>query len=305
MFNNLYHGKSVLITGNTGFKGSWLTLWLLKLGAEVVGFSDKTPTTPALFECASIEPRITHYSGDIRDLDSLVELIKNTRPEFLFHLAAQAIVSTSQQDPITTISTNTIGTANVLEALRLTGHSCVTVIITSDKCYENHEWDWGYRESDQLGGKDIYSGSKGAAEIIFHSYYHSFFKTSDANVRLATARAGNVIGGGDWAMDRIVADCMRCWANGQPVSIRNPNSTRPWQHVLEPLSGYLALAASLYYSSELSGEALNFGPSSHQNNTVVDLIQELSRHWGFSNSQVAYEIQLEQPNKEAQLLKLN
>jgi CDP-glucose 4,6-dehydratase len=305
MFGNIYQDKRVLITGNTGFKGSWLSSWLLKLGAEVAGLSDCVPTQPSLFETAQLSQRIAHRFGDIRDIDTLHRVIAEFKPDFVFHLAAQAIVSTSYQKPLETITTNVVGTANVLEALRRVNHPCVAVVITSDKCYENVEWPWGYKETDHLGGKDIYSGTKGAAEIIFHSYFHSFFKMPDCPVRLATGRAGNVIGGGDWAKDRIVVDCMRNWSEGLSVEIRSPRATRPWQHVLEPLSGYLTLGAALANAEQLNGESFNFGPRSEQNRTVLELLTDLSRYWHFTDPQEAYRVTGDVPFHEAGLLKLN
>jgi CDP-glucose 4,6-dehydratase len=305
MFNKLYDRKKVLITGHTGFKGSWLATWLVKLGANVIGFSDCIPTDPSLFEAAGLKNRIDHRTGDVRNLSTLISLIDEVRPDFVFHLAAQAIVSTSYQYPIETITTNVIGTANVLEALRQVNHPCAAVIITSDKCYENVEWVWGYKETDHLGGKDIYSGSKGAAEVIFHSYIHSFFNKPECRVRLATGRAGNVIGGGDWAKDRIVVDCMRNWAVMHPVEIRSPRATRPWQHVLEPLSGYLTLGIELAKSDQLVGESFNFGPRSEQNRTVLELLTDLSRYWNFDAPEQAYKVTSDVPFHEAGLLKLN
>jgi CDP-glucose 4,6-dehydratase len=305
MFKDVYKGKKILITGHTGFKGSWLSTWLLKLGAQVVGLSDRIPTNPSLFETTELANRIDHRFGDIKNLDALVWLVKDVRPDFVFHLAAQSIVSTSNIEPINTIMTNVVGTANLLEALRAVKHPCTAVIITSDKCYENVEWPWGYKETDHLGGKDIYSGSKGAAEIIFHSYFFSYFKQSDSLVRMATGRAGNVIGGGDWAKDRIVADCMRNWSENKPVEIRSPRATRPWQHVLEPLSGYLALGASLSESDTLTGESFNFGPRSEQNRTVLELLTDLSHYWGFKNPCEAYTVTDDISFKESNLLKLN
>lgn len=305
MFKKAYEGRRVLITGHTGFKGSWLATWLHKLGAHVVGLSDRVPTRPSLFEAANLASHVDHRTGDIRDLRTLVSLIEEVRPDFVFHLAAQAIVSTSYESPIDTITTNVVGTASVLEALRLVNHDCTAVIITSDKCYENVEWPWGYKETDHLGGKDIYSGSKGAAEVIFHSYFHSFFRKPDCRVRLATGRAGNVIGGGDWAKDRIVVDCMRSWSENRPVEIRSPRATRPWQHVLEPLSGYLTLGAALAESASLAGESFNFGPRSEQNRTVLDLLTDLSQYWHFSEPEQAYRVTADIPFHEAGLLKLN
>ena len=304
MFANAYEGRRVLVTGHTGFKGSWLTSWLLKLGAEVVGVSHDVPTRPAMFEELALAERIKNIQIDIRDLGTMRDLIASERPDFLFHLAAQAIVSTSYTDPVDTISTNVVGTMNVLEALRTLDRPCVAVFITSDKCYDNVEWEWGYRETDGLGGKDVYSGSKGAAELVIKSYLHSFFQ-DDNPVRLAVGRAGNVIGGGDWARDRLVVDCMRAWSEGGSVEIRSPQATRPWQHVLEPLSGYLALGQALAEQPHLHGEAFNFGPRAEQNRTVAELLGDLGRHWGFDDSDSAFRIVDEIPFHEAGLLKLN
>jgi CDP-glucose 4,6-dehydratase len=305
MFSNIYAGKKVLVTGHTGFKGSWLTAWLLRLGADVIGYSRDIPTTPAMFSELNLVKKIQHHTGDVRDLDPLRSLIISERPNFVFHLAAQAIVSTSYADPVDTITTNVIGTMNVLEALRGVDFACVAILITSDKCYDNVEWVWGYRETDALGGKDIYSGSKGAAELVIKSYLNSFFQDGKNQVRIGIGRAGNVIGGGDWAPDRIVADIMRAWHEERTVEIRSPNATRPWQHVLEPLSGYLALGMHLYQSAVLHGEAFNFGPRAEQNRTVVDLITELSQRWGFADPSKAYQVTGNIPFYEASLLKLN
>jgi CDP-glucose 4,6-dehydratase len=305
MFGNIYKGRKVLITGHTGFKGSWLTSWLVKLGAQVIGVSDKVPTAPAMFEVNNLEPHITHYFLDIRDYRQLRRVIETHQPQFVFHLAAQAIVSTSYESPLDTISTNVMGTATVLEVLKDVNPDCTAVLITSDKCYENVEWAWGYKETDHLGGKDIYSGSKGAAEVIVHSYCHSFFKRPNNKVKLATARAGNVIGGGDWAKDRIVVDCVRKWAEGAAVDIRSPDATRPWQHVLEPLSGYLTLGRALSQNDLLHGESFNFGPRAEQNHTVLDLLSDLSKTWHFASPHDAYRVTARLPFHEAGLLKLN
>ncbi|MBC8739242.1 CDP-glucose 4,6-dehydratase [Paraburkholderia sp. UCT31] len=305
LFNNAYKGRKVLITGHTGFKGSWLASWLTKLGAEVCGYSNGIPTTPSLFEAASIQKNIRHELGDIRDVARLRALCLEYKPDFVFHLAAQAIVSTSYAEPFETFGVNAMGTAAVLEALRLVDWPCVAVVITSDKAYDNVEWPWGYRETDRLGGKDIYSGSKGAAELVFNSYFHSFFAKPDCPVRLATARAGNVIGGGDWAVDRIVADCIRAWCNGKPVDLRSPNATRPWQHVLEPLSGYLTLASKMVDRVELHGESFNFGPRAEQNATVLELLRSLAKIWGFSDPGEGYVVTNNSPFQESSLLKLN
>lgn len=303
MFGNTFDGKTVLVTGHTGFKGAWLTTWLLGLGAKVVGLSREVPTDPSLFAVAWLEGRIDHRIVDVRDLAATAEVVRETRPDFVFHLAAQAIVSTSYADPVDTFTTNAIGTLSVLEALRTVDWPCVAVMITSDKCYDNVEWVWGYKETDALGGKDIYSGSKGAAELVIKSYHHSFFADSGL-VRLGIGRAGNVIGGGDWAKDRIVVDCVKAWNEGRAVEIRSPSATRPWQHVLEPLSGYLALAQRLSADGALHGEAFNFGPRAEQNRTVVDLLTDLGATWGIAPDQ-AYSITGNIPFHEAGLLKLN
>jgi CDP-glucose 4,6-dehydratase len=233
------------------------------------------------------------------------DIITYEQPDFIFHLAAQPIVSTSYDNPIETITSNVIGTTNILEVLRVSNHPCTAVFITSDKAYDNIEQVWGYKEDDKMGGKDIYSGSKGAAELIIKSYYHSFFKAPDCNIKLSIGRAGNVIGGGDWAQDRIVVDCMRAWCRNESVEIRSPNATRPWQHVLEPLSGYLYLGSQLYINSALHGEAFNFGPRAEQNHTVVQLLKDLSTYWNMTDTNNAFTITHNIPFHEAGLLKLN
>lgn len=305
MFSNTYKGKKILVTGHTGFKGSWLTTWLLNLSAEVIGVSKDIPTQPSMFEMLGVANKIEHHMVDVRDFDSLSQVIESEKPDFVFHLAAQAIVSTSYSEPLDTISSNLMGTANILEALRVSNHECTAIIITSDKAYDNIEQIWGYKENDSMGGKDIYSGSKGAAELIFKSYYHSFFKSEKSNVSLAVTRAGNVIGGGDWAQDRIVVDCVKAWSNNKSVEIRSPEATRPWQHVMEPLSGYLNLGQQLYRNKNLNGESFNFGPRSEQNHTVVELLEDLSKYWHFDNSSDAYTVIDNIPFHEAGLLKLN
>lgn len=305
MFDNIYRNKKVLVTGNTGFKGSWLTVWLLKLGARVYGISKDVPTEPAMFDELSLKDKIEYYNADIRDLESVSQIINQVKPDFLFHLAAQSLVSVSYSEPVETISTNVLGTTNILEALRTVNHKCSGIIITSDKCYDNVEWVWGYKETDHLGGKDIYSGSKGAAELIIKSYYHSFFSKSDSNIKIASTRAGNVIGGGDWAKDRIVPDFIRSWSNNEIVEIRSPNSTRPWQHVLEPLSGYLTLGMQLYKCNDLNGQNFNFGPLSQYSLTVKMLIEDLSKYWNNSDTVQTYKITGNIKFHEAGLLKLN
>ena len=305
MFENIYQNKKVLVTGHTGFKGSWLTTWLLNLGADVIGVSRDIPTQPSMFEILGLADKIQHHVIDIRDIESLGQLVSDEKPDFVFHLAAQAIVSTSYDSPLDTISSNVMGTTNLLESLRISNHQCTAVIITSDKAYDNIEQVWGYKENDPMGGKDIYSGSKGAAELIFKSYYHSFFKSKESNVCLAVARAGNVIGGGDWAQDRIVVDCVEAWSKGESVEIRSPEATRPWQHVLEPLSGYLNLGQALVDDKSLNGEGLNFGPRAEQNHTVVELLKDLSEYWYFDNVSDAFTVTDNIPFHEAGLLKLN
>ena len=305
MLNKNYQGKKVLVTGHTGFKGSWLTAWLLKLGAKVCGLSDQIPTNPSMFVELGLDQKIENHFCDIRDFEGVSKILTEFAPDYVFHLAAQPIVSVSYEDPLSTISTNVMGTAVLLEALRLWNQPCNVVVITSDKCYENVEWVFGYKETDHLGGKDIYSGSKGAAEVIFHAYYNSFFKNPNNKIRLATGRAGNVIGGGDWAKDRIVVDCMKNWADGKIVELRSPEATRPWQHVLEPLSGYLTLGSQLNSDNQLLGESFNFGPRSEQNRTVLELLTDLSQQWNFNKAEDAYSVTDNIPFHEAGLLKLN
>jgi CDP-glucose 4,6-dehydratase len=300
----VFSDKKVLITGHTGFKGSWISLWLRQKGARLYGISKDIPTQPSLFEALDLEDEMEHILLDIRDLTALKTEINRIQPDFIFHMAAQPIVSLSYSDPIETYSSNVIGTANVLEAIRILTNKCVAIFITSDKCYENVEWVWGYKETDNLGGKDIYSGSKAAAEIVIHSYFHSFIKKMP-NIKMASVRAGNVIGGGDWAADRIVPDCMRSWSQKKKVEIRNPGATRPWQHVLEPLSGYLTIAAELWKGGGFNGESYNFGPPSENSITVKELLEKLGNSWGFQNSEDCYTQTGELKFSEAGLLKLN
>lgn len=283
MFGNIYKGKKVLVTGNTGFKGSWLSVWLLELGAEVYGISNSIPSVPAMFEVLSLSKKVKHHDLDIRDAKALHDCVHLIQPDFIFHLAAQPIVATSYADPIGTISTNAMGSVNVMDAARTLSNRCNLVMITSDKCYENVEWLYGYREIDRLGGKDIYSASKAAAEILIYSYYHSFIKHLP-NLRMASVRAGNVIGGGDWAEKRLVPDCIRSWTKGETVVIRNPASTRPWQHVLEPVGGYLVTGQYLAESDKINGEAFNFGPSADQIFSVKEVLDAIKKHWNLPSS---------------------
>jgi CDP-glucose 4,6-dehydratase len=305
MFNNIYEGKKVLVTGNTGFKGAWLTTWFLELGADVYGISNGVPSQPSMFDVLKLEENITYYEEDIRNLSAIVKIVKEVQPDFLFHLAAQPIVKTSYVDPVDTMTSNIIGTTHLLEALRLSNHECTAVFITSDKCYDNIEWVWGYREHDALGGKDPYSASKGAAELMIKTYYHSYFKKEDSNIKVSAVRAGNVIGGGDWAANRLIPDIVRSWSKNEAVEIRSPHATRPWQHVLEPLSGYLRAGQVLYNKPELNGEAYNFGPTAEQSKTVLELLVEISNNWDFEEGAERYNVH-ENPNfHEAGLLKLN
>ena len=301
--SSFFLNKKVLITGNTGFKGSWLSVWLNLLGAKIYGLALDPPTNPSLFEKAKLSRITVNNIIDIRDSEKVINLIEKIKPDFIFHLAAQPLVKYSYSNPVETWQTNVIGTVNILESLRLLKNKCIGIIITSDKCYENQEWEWGYRENDKLGGSDPYSGSKGSAELAFTSYYKSFFSDSSLNnIRIASARAGNVIGGGDWAKDRIVPDCIKAWSQKMSVIIKSPDSTRPFQHVLEPLSGYLSLAEQLTFNSKLSGQSFNFGPSSNSNYKVIDVVKELSKSWGESN----WEVQIDKNiYSETKLLKLN
>ncbi|MES2588752.1 MAG: CDP-glucose 4,6-dehydratase [Bacteroidota bacterium] len=304
MFEEKYKNKKVLITGNTGFKGAWLSIWLKHLGADVYGVSNEIPTTPSIFEVCNLQNEITHFFEDIRNLAAIKQIIENIQPDFIFHLAAQPIVSESYKEPVDTFTINVIGTTNVLEAVRVLNRPVNLIMITSDKCYENVEWTWGYRENDRLGGKDPYSASKGAAELVIYSFYHSFFRSPDSKVKLTSVRAGNVIGGGDWAVSRIVPDAMRSWSKQERVQIRSPYATRPWQHVLEPLSGYLMAGVKLDDDNNLSGESFNFGPSSDQNHTVLELLEKLSEYWFTKDGNSMIDTQ-ESTFHEAGLLKLN
>lgn len=280
MFSNIYAGRRVLITGHTGFKGSWLSNWLLKLGADVAGLSNGLPSNPSNFAVLGLENRLKHHTGDVTDAARVAQVIREFQPEMVFHLAAQALVRRSYNDPVTTFATNAMGSLQVLEAVRHAPAVRALVMVTSDKCYHNVEWIWGYRENDRLGGEDPYSASKACAEVISHSYIRSFFNPNTGLAAVATARAGNVIGGGDWAEDRIVPDCMRSWSGGRTVQIRSPHATRPWQHVLEPLSGYLHLGARLWSrDAAVLGQSYNFGPDSTVNHPVSRLIENLGRDW--------------------------
>lgn len=283
LFGGAYCGKRVLLTGHTGFKGAWLAEWLLALGAEVTGFALPPPTEPSLFVQLGLESRLEHRLGDIRDLAAVRRVVDDTRPEFIFHLAAQSLVRLSYAQPVETFSTNVMGSAHLLEAVRLADQPCVVLCATSDKCYENRGALSAYREEDPLGGHDPYSSSKAATELVVAAYRRSYFQVDRTPaVALASGRAGNVIGGGDWAADRIVPDAMRALDRGAAIPVRNPRATRPWQHVLEPLAGYLALAASMAGADPSRvadlASAFNFGPHADSNRSVRDLITEVLKH---------------------------
>ena len=269
----------------------------------MIGVSNNIPTNPSNYGACCLENIIEHHQIDVRDRKSLNDLIEKKKPDFCFHLAAQALVGPSYSNPLETFSTNMLGSANVLDSLRFQKKSTVVIMITSDKVYENLEWEWGYRELDKLGGKDPYSASKSMAEIAIRSYVETYFKNPESKIKLGITRAGNVIGGGDWAIDRIVPDCVKAWSCNEVVKIRNPSSTRPWQHVLEPLGGYLVLAAKLYSGNGMQGEAYNFGPHANKNHTVSILIDEMAKHWE-KVSWIDESIAHNQIN-EAGLLKLN
>ena len=300
-----WKGKRVFLTGHTGFKGSWLSLWLQSMGAQVVGYALAPPTNPSLFVATNAAEEMTSLVGDIRDFSSLSSAFLKYQPEIVIHMAAQPLVRYSYVNPIETYSTNLMGTVHLLEASRLAGSVRAIVNVTSDKCYENHEWLWGYRENEPMGGHDPYSSSKGCAELITSAYRSSYFNPMDyANhgIALATARAGNVIGGGDWAEDRLIPDIMNALTHGNPVNIRNPHAIRPWQHVLEPLSGYLLLAERLYKEGTSYAEGWNFGPSDEDAKPVLWITERLIDMWGEGASWVLDE---KSHPHEAHHLKLN
>lgn len=293
-------GKRVLVTGHTGFKGSWLSLWLQSMGAELRGVALTPPTTPAMFDVACVAEGMDHQIADIRDYERISSLVAEFKPEILIHMAAQPLVRLSYQQPIETYATNVMGTVHVLEAARNAGSVRAIVNVTTDKCYENKEWVWGYREDEPMGGHDPYSNSKGCAELVSSAYRKSFLKAE--GVALATARAGNVIGGGDWAQDRLVPDILRALVKQQPVQIRNPDAIRPWQHVLEPLSGYLLLAECLYENGQDYSEAWNFGPRDEDARPVQWIVKQLCEYWGHG---AAWATQSGEHPHEAGYLKLD
>lgn len=281
--HGFYPGKRILITGHTGFKGAWLSLWLGRLGAQVIGYALAPPTTPNLFDVCQLGENMISIIADIRDLDRLTDIFHTYHPEIVFHLAAQSLVRYSYRKPVETYSTNVMGTVHLLEACRQTPSVRGLVNITSDKCYKNHEWVWGYREIDPLGGYDPYSSSKACAELVTDAYRKSFFhseKYSDHGIAVATGRAGNVIGGGDWAEDRLIPDCIKAFQKNTPIMIRYPDAVRPWQHVLEPLFGYLLLAQHLYQDGPAFSGAWNFGPGDEGVKPVRWLVEQITALWG-------------------------
>jgi CDP-glucose 4,6-dehydratase len=272
-------GKRVFLTGHTGFKGSWMSLWLQRMGAELTGFALAPPTRPALFEVAGVAAGMTSIIGDIRERETLETALVKADPEVVIHMAAQPLVRASYDDPVGTYATNVMGTVHLLEAVRKAPSVRAVCIVTTDKCYENREWVWGYREDEPMGGHDPYSNSKGCSELVTSAYRRSFFG-GEGQPALASGRAGNVIGGGDWAADRLIPDILRAVAAGQPVSIRNPLATRPWQHVLEPVSGYLVLCQALWNDPAASAEAWNFGPRDDDAQPVQWIVEHLCERWG-------------------------
>ncbi|MFL0266617.1 CDP-glucose 4,6-dehydratase [Candidatus Clostridium radicumherbarum] len=283
---NAYNGKTVLITGHTGFKGSWLALWLNKIGAKIIGYALDPVNDKDNYTLSKLKEKIIDVRGDIRDTEKLNAQFKSYKPEIVFHLAAQPLVRYSYEHPKYTYEVNVIGTLNILEAIRNTENTKVGIIITSDKCYDNKEWIWGYRENDPLGGYDPYSSSKGCVEILVSSYRNSFFNVDQYPLHhkaIATVRAGNVIGGGDWSTDRIVPDCIRALEADKTIVIRNPNSIRPWQHVLEPLSGYLALGEKLLNQEHIFSGAWNFGPNQESIINVEEFTKKIIKYWGSGN----------------------
>jgi len=280
---SFWQGKRVLLTGHTGFKGSWLSLWLQSMGAQVAGYALAPPTNPSLFEVAEVGNGMTSIIGDIRDLERLRKVFVEHRPEIVIHMAAQPLVRYTYVEPVETYSTNVMGTVNLLEAVRSTDSVKAVVNVTSDKCYENREWVWGYRENEAMGGYDPYSNSKGCAELVTAAYRNSYFHPEQYKthgVAIASGRAGNVIGGGDWAGDRLIPDIMRAISQGKPVNIRNPHAIRPWQHVLEPLSGYILLAQKLYEEGAAYAEGWNFGPNDEDAKPVQWIVEKLTEAWG-------------------------
>lgn len=305
LYNNIFNNRKVLVTGHTGFKGSWLCLLLTQLGAQVYGYALEPPTEPSLFKEANIHELVNSQIGDIRDLKQLQTYIQKIEPEVIIHMAAQPLVRDSYKIPVETYSTNVMGTVNLLESCRNVSSVRAIVIVTTDKCYENREWHWGYREDEAMGGYDPYSNSKGCSELVTSSYRNSFFNPKEYDkhkVAIATARAGNVIGGGDWANDRLITDFIKAISKGEKLKIRSPFSIRPWQHVLEPLNGYLTLAAKLYTEGAEYGQAWNFGPEDNDAKNVEWITREICKLWGDG---AHYEVDTNPQPHEANYLKLD
>lgn len=300
-----WSGKRVFLTGHTGFKGSWLALWLQQLGAEVTGFALDAPTQPSLFDVAQVAQGMQSVQGDVRDLPALMRAMQAAQPEIVIHMAAQSLVRLSYDTPVETYATNVMGTVHLLEAVRQTPGVKAVVNVTTDKCYENKEWAWGYRENEPMGGFDPYSNSKGCSELVSAAYRSSFFNPAlhaQHGVALATARAGNVIGGGDWAKDRLVPDILAAFEAGKQVAIRNPHATRPWQHVLEPLRGYLTLAERLFTDGPAFAEGWNFGPHSDDAKPVEWIVQHMAQHWA---QDASWQVDAGEHPHEAHYLKLD
>jgi CDP-glucose 4,6-dehydratase len=280
MFGNFYNGRNVFVTGHTGFKGSWLSAWLLKLGANVTGYALPPAYDESHFELLGLAGKMRHVEGDVRDRAKLTRVMSEAKPDIVFHLAAQALVREAYREPTFTFETNVIGAVNVCEAIRTVESVRTLVFITSDKAYRNVDWEWGYRETDTLGGRDPYSASKGCAELVFDAYWTSFLSKT-GRVQAATTRAGNVIGGGDWARDRLIPDCIRALRKNETISIHSPDATRPWQHVLEPLGGYLHLGRHLAGAAGAEYcKSWNFGPNNSANKNVGEVVQDVIRLWG-------------------------
>ncbi len=296
-----FKNKKIIITGHTGFKGSWLTYWLVQHGAKVIGISKNVPTTPSHYKRLGLKKLIKEYFFQIEDLNKMKNIINRTKPDFVFHLAAQSLVKKSFLDPINTWKSNTFGTLSLLESLKKMKKKVVVVLITSDKSYRNLELNRGYKENDLLGGEDPYSGSKGATELLINSYVKSYFNNRNCNVLIAVARAGNVIGGGDWSPDRLIPDCIKSWQKNKKVLIRNPNSTRPWQHVMEVLYGYMLLAINLNKNKKNHGEAFNFGPALRDKMRVIEVVKKMKINW----KNASWKITKNKRFKESKLLQLN